>query len=158
MTFGNTGGLLESRELKILILEDHPLDAELMTRALQEGGIRFSAVCVETEEAFKARLDDFGPDLVLSDYNLPSYNGEAALRYVQEKYPHIPVIMVTGSLGEEAAVAFLKAGAKDYVLKDRVDRLSLAVERALAEVQCDKAHAESERLLRESEARFRNAL
>ena len=142
----------------ILILEDSATDAELMERALRDSGILFSVICVDTRELFEAALNDFHPDLILSDYNLPAYNGRAALEFVKATFPEIPVIMVTGALGEEAAVELLKAGAKDYVLKDKIARLPFAIKRVLAEAENAKAHRESERLLRESEERFRNIL
>jgi diguanylate cyclase (GGDEF)-like protein/PAS domain S-box-containing protein len=145
-------------KLKILILEDNANDAELMERVLRDAGFSFTAIRAETREGFEAALSDFHPDLILSDYNLPSYNGRVALEYVQTKCPEIPVIMVTGALGEEAAVELLKAGAKDYVLKDRIVRLPFSIERVLAEVDNAKARSESERQLRLSEARFRNTL
>ncbi len=145
-------------KLKILILEDNVNDAELMERALRDSGIYFSAVRTETRESFAAALNDFHPDLILSDYSLPVYNGRDALELVQTTSPETPVIMVTGALGEEAAVELLKAGAKDYVLKDRITRLPFAIERVLAEAENAKARRESESLLRVSEARFRSTL
>lgn len=145
-------------KLKILILEDNANDAELMERTLRDSGISFSAIRVETRASFEAALNDFHPDLILSDYSLPAYNGGAALDYVKTASPETPVIMVTGALGEEAAVELLKAGAKDYLLKDKLARLPFAIERVLAETEHAKARRESERLLRVSEARFRNVL
>jgi len=143
---------------KILILEDNATDAELMERALRDSGNYFSSIRVEIRESFEAALNDFHPDLILSDYSLPAYNGRAALEFVKITSPETPVIMVTGALGEEAAVELLKAGAKDYVLKDKITRLPFAIERVLAEAENERARQESERLLRESEERFRNTL
>ena len=145
-------------ELKILILEDSATDAELMERALRDSGISFSSVRAETQQSFEAALNDFHPDLILSDYSLPAYNGRAALEFVKTISPETPVIMVTGALGEEAAVELLKAGAKDYLLKERIARLPFAIESVLADAKNAKARRESERLLHESEARFRNVL
>lgn len=146
------------RKLKILVLEDVASDAELMVRALRDGGILFTSARADTRMSFEAVLQEFKPDLVLSDYGLPAYNGRDALEYVKRVAPDIPVIIVSGALGEEAAVELLKAGAKDYVLKDRIARLPFAIERVLAEAVNAKARRESERLLRVSEARFRNIL
>ena len=145
-------------KLKILILEDNANDAELIEHSLRSAGISFSAIRTETKELFEKTLNDFHPDLILSDYNLPAYNGRTALEFVVTTSPDTPVIMVTGALGEEAAVELLKAGAKDYVLKDKLARLPYAIERTLAEAENLKARRESERLLRDSEARFRNVL
>lgn len=144
--------------LRILILEDRASDAELMEWELKKAGISFTSLRVETRQSFEAALADFHPDLILSDYSLPGYNGRDALEFSTKNFPDIPVIMVTGTIGEEAAVELLKAGAKDYVLKDRMARLPSAVERALTEVEYVKARRESERALRESEERFRNTL
>lgn len=145
-------------KLKILILEDNANDAELIERALRDAGIFFTVIRADTKESFETALKDSHPDLILSDYSLPAYNGRVALEFVTTTSPQTPVIMVTGALGEEAAVELLKAGAKDYVLKDKIARLPFAIERVLAEAENAKARRESERLLRESEARFRSTL
>lgn len=145
-------------KLKILILEDNANDAELMERALGNAGISFTSVRADTRGGFEAALDDFHPDLILSDYSLPAYNGQAALDYVKQNSPDTPVIMVTGALGEEAAVELLKAGAKDYILKDRIARLPFAIERVLADAENAKLRRESEMRLRVSEERFRSTL
>ena len=142
----------------ILILEDNASDAELVERALRKSGISFVSLRTETKLSFETALKDFQPDLILSDYSLPTYNGRDALEFVKTHFPDIPVIMVTGALGEEAAVELLKAGAKDYVLKDKIARLPFAIERVLAEAENAKARRESERLLQESEERFRKTL
>lgn len=144
--------------LKILILDDHASDAELMERELQRAGISFTSHHVENRHAYETALADFRPDLILSDYSLPDYDGRAALECAKVHLPGVPVIIVSGNIGEETSVELLKAGATDYVLKDRMARLPAAVERALAEVESVNARRESERLLRESEARFRNML
>ena len=144
--------------LKVLILEDNADDAELMVRALRSAGLDLESMRVDSRASFEAALGDYRPDLVLSDYNLPSYNGRSAVEYAQQKYPDLPVVMVTGALGEEAAVELLKAGARDYVLKDRIARLPFAIDRVLKEVENARARRESERQLRISEARFRNTL
>jgi diguanylate cyclase (GGDEF)-like protein/PAS domain S-box-containing protein len=145
-------------KLKILILEDSANDAELMERELRDSGISYTAIRTETRESFEAALNDFHPDLILSDYSLPTYNGRIALEFVKTTAPEIPVIMVTGALGEETAVELLNSGVKDYVLKDRLARLPFAIKRVLAEAENAKARRESEMLLRVSEARFRNTL
>jgi len=131
-------------ELKILLLEDAPSDAELLERSLCREGLIFTALRVDTEPAFQQALNDFKPDIVLADYSLPSYNGRAALDYVQRAYPDIPVVMVTGAIGEEGAVELLTAGAKDYILKDRLARLPAAVRRVLAEQQEVQRRREAE--------------
>jgi PAS domain S-box-containing protein/putative nucleotidyltransferase with HDIG domain len=123
----------EEKELRILMLEDAPSDAELEQRALMEAGLVFAALRVDTREAFERALDEFRPHIVLADFHLPAYDGREALEYARRTHPQIPVIMTTGTLGDEAAVELLKLGAKDYVLKDRLARLTPAVRRALSE-------------------------
>ncbi len=126
-------GFNEEKELRILMLEDTPSDAELEQRTLREAGLVFTALRVDTREAFEQALDEFGPHIVLADFHLPDYDGRTALEYTRRTHPQIPVIMTTGTLGDEAAVELLKLGAKDYVLKDRLARLAPAVRRALSE-------------------------
>jgi DNA-binding NarL/FixJ family response regulator len=124
-----------NKELSILILEDVAADAELLKYELGEAGVLFSARCVATKLSFLKALDDFCPDLILSDYSLPSFNGLAALKIAREKCPEVPFIFVSGALGEELAIKLLKGGATDYVLKSRLSRLAPAVSRALQEVE-----------------------
>jgi len=135
-------------ELKILLLEDTLSDAELLEHSLRRGGIAFAALRVDTGPAFERALDEFKPDIVLADYNLPSYSGRTALDYVLRVHPGIPVIMVTGAIGEEMAVELLKAGARDYILKDRMARLPAAVRRVLAEKQEEQRRHEAEEKIR----------
>ncbi len=113
-----------SRPLKILMLEDQPNDVELIRRELRKAGLDFTASRVDTRDAFIAALETFAPDIVLVDYKLPGFNGAEALAHVRHVHPEIPVVMVTGVLGDEGAIELLKAGAKDYVLKDNLARLA----------------------------------
>ncbi len=142
-------------ELRILLLEDNATDAELLQYRLRKEGLVFTALRVETEPAFKQALAEFNPDIVLADYSLPSYNGHSALAYMQQAYPDIPVIMVTGVIGEEKAVGLLRAGARDYVLKDRLTRLPTAIQRVRAEQEQIWARRESEKRQKEEEIKFR---
>ena len=135
-------------ELRILLLEDSLSDAELLEHNLRRDDMVFTALRVDTEPAFKQALGDFKPDIVLADYNLPSYNGRAALDYVQRVHSGIPVIMVTGAIGEEMAVELLTAGARDYILKDRMARLPAAVRRVLEEQQVVQRRREAEEKFR----------
>ena len=124
-----------TKALRILLLEDVPSDAELVELVLQDAGLDYIAERVDTESGFINAMAAFSPHIVLADYRLPTYSGRAALEYAHLNYPDIPVIMVTGALGDEAAVELLKLGASDYVLKDRLVRLSLAIKRALSEAK-----------------------
>ncbi len=119
-------------EIRILMLEDDPADAKLVELALRRAEIMFAHQRVETQEDFVHSLDTFKPHVILADFKLPSFDGLSAVRIVRQKHPEVPVIMVTGMLGDEAAVELLHAGAKDYVLKDRLARLGPAIRRALA--------------------------
>jgi signal transduction histidine kinase len=121
--------------LRILILEDQPSDAELEQRLLRRAGLDFTAVVVDTEETFLHQLDVFGPDVILSDYSLPGFSGEDALKIARERYQQVPFIFLSGALGEEAAVELIRQGATDYVLKDRPARLAAVVRRAVAEAE-----------------------
>lgn len=141
--------------LRILLLEDEPTDAELTEDALHTADLSFTAKRVDTREAFIHALEEFKPDIVLADYKLPAFDGASALKIIQQQHPDIPVVMVTGIVGDETAVELLKLGAKDYVLKDRLARLGPAVRRALAEQQDIRARQAAEAALRDSEARYR---
>ncbi|MDO8810491.1 MAG: response regulator [Gallionella sp.] len=141
-------------ELRILLLEDMPTDAELVEEALREAGLSFTAKRVDTREAFIRALEEFKPDIVLADYNLPAFDGGSALKIVQQQYPAMPVVMVTGAVGDEKAVELLELGARDYVLKDRLARLGFAVRRALSEERGIHTRKAIEKELRASEQKF----
>jgi len=143
------------KELRILMLEDNPADAELEEYALRDSRLVFTLLRVDTREAFEQALNDFKPDIVLADYNLPAYTGRDALEYTCRTHPQIPVIMVTGAMGDEAAVELLKLGARDYVLKDHLVRLVPAIKRALEEEFSFQNRKLAEEALRESEEYFR---
>ncbi len=145
----------KDNELRILMLEDTPSDAELEEHELRKLGLPFELKRVETREDFIRELAVYKPDIVLSDYNLPGFSGIAALEVVRTSFPDIPVIMVTGALPDVEAVGLIHAGAKDYVLKDRLARLGPAVQRVLSMEQGVRARKAAERSLRESEAKFR---
>lgn len=142
-------------ELRMLILEDVPEDAELMERELRKAGILFTSRRVDTEQGFINELDGFQPHIILADFNLPSYNGLAALKEVRNIDKEIPFILVSGMAGEELAIEILKKGATDYVLKDRLERLGSVVERALREDEQRAARARAEAKLKESEEHYR---
>jgi DNA-binding NtrC family response regulator len=132
---------------RILILEDEAWDAELAQRLLATAGLRFTAVVVDTKESFAEQLAAFRPDLILSDYSLPGFSGEDALKIAQAECPNIPFIIWSGVLGDEAAVGLIKQGATDYILKDRPARLPTAIQRALAEAEQRAQLAQLEDLL-----------
>jgi DNA-binding NtrC family response regulator len=129
------GAESDGPEARILILEDEAWDAELAQRLLTDGGVSFTAVVVDTRESFVEQLAAFRPDLILSDFSLPGFSGENALKIAQEECPNVPFIIWSGVLGDEAAVGLIKQGATDYILKDRPARLPAAIQRALAEAE-----------------------
>ncbi len=140
--------------LHILMLEDVATDADLVERELEREGFSFEARRVTTRDAFVQALDAFGPDLILADYSLPRFDGMAALELVQEQDPHLPVVFVSGAIGEEQAIETLKQGATDYVLKDRLSRLGPAVRRALREAEERRARREAEEALRRAHSQL----
>jgi DNA-binding NtrC family response regulator len=127
------------RKARILIVEDEAWDAELAQRLLTSAGLGFTSVIVAAREPFIAELAAFRPDVILSDYHLPGFSGEAALKIAQEQCPDVPFVFWSGVLGDDAAVELIKQGATDYVLKDRPARLPSVIHRALAEAE-QRAH------------------
>jgi DNA-binding NarL/FixJ family response regulator len=113
--------------LRILLLEDSPLDAELIIHEIDRAGIRCATLRVDTEGSFVQALRGFEPDIVLCDHGLARYNAMAALRTARAERPAMPIIVVTSSLDEQAAVDTLKAGADDYLLKEHLTRLGPAI-------------------------------
>jgi PAS domain S-box-containing protein len=143
------------RALRILILEDLPSDAELMAYEMREAEIAHSYRRVAGREDFVAALAESWPDLILSDYHLPGFNGMEALALAQAACPDTPFIFVSGAMGEEVAIEALKLGATDYVLKDRLARLGPAVQRALREAEERRERRQAVAALRESEENYR---
>jgi len=137
------------------MLEDDARDAELTRFALHKSGMQFSVSRVETRDDYLKALDEPPPDLILSDYSLPGFNGHDALAIAREKCPETPFIFVTGTMGEEVAIETLKSGATDYVLKTRLTRLVPAVNRAIRETQERVKHRRAEEQLRESHEQLR---
>jgi CheY-like chemotaxis protein len=119
-------------KIKVLILEDTKADARLIQQELKKSPLDFESLIVETKKQFEEALCDFCPALILSDYSLPSFDGVAAFRMAQ-KVSDAPFIIVSGTIGEENAVALIKDGVTDYVLKDKLFTLSHKIERALKE-------------------------
>lgn len=134
--------------LRVLVAEDDALDAELVTDELRGDGLAFESKIVDDEGAFRAALEEFAPDIVISDVSMPGFSGYRALEILRERSPLTPFLFVSGTIGEEAAIEALKRGATDYVLKGRLARLASAVRRALREADDSRARerAESELL------------
>ena len=121
--------------IRVLLTEDVAADAELEVRELKRAGLRLQHRIVDTEESFTAALEQFAPDVILSDFSMPGFDGMAALAIAREIAPDTPFIFVSGTIGEEYAIRALKSGATDYVLKSNLVRLPAAVERAIAEAR-----------------------
>ncbi len=140
--------------IRVLLLEDSPLDAELVLASLRAGDLEVDARRAVTREDFERALGGC-PDLILADYSLPGFDGISAMHLARERCPQVPFIFVTGALGEELAIETLRGGATDYVLKDRLERLVPAVQRALREAKERAERRRAEEALRESEERLR---
>lgn len=140
-----------SELLKVLMIEDVATEAELARREMLRGGLVIDAVRVETRADFLQQLVQFDPDIILSDFSLPSFDGLSALSIARQSCPHIPFIFVSGTIGEETAIDALKRGAVDYLLKTNLQRLPSAVRRAV-----DEARGRVARL--RAESRFRDLI
>lgn len=121
--------------LKILILEDTISDADLLLRELKKSGLLFTSEIAHNQETFETALLIFNPDLILSDFNLPSFDGRKAFEIKQKTKPDIPFIIVSGAIGEEKAVELIKTGITDYAQKDKLFTLNQKITRALKEVE-----------------------
>jgi PAS domain S-box-containing protein len=142
------------RPLRALIVEDNPLDAELIVRELRRAGFAPDWQRVDDEARYRAALSH-ELDVILCDYQLPSFDGLAALRILRELELDVSFLLISGSLGEDAAVAAMREGAHDFLLKDRLGRLGTAVGQALEQSRLRRARRLAEERLQASEERFR---
>ncbi|MCI0747687.1 MAG: hybrid sensor histidine kinase/response regulator [Verrucomicrobia subdivision 3 bacterium] len=152
-----TGARL-SQPLRLLLVEDSEDDAALLNLALKRGGYDVTCERVDTPEAMREALRRGGWDIVISDYVMPRFNGIEALRLMQSENIDLPFIVASGHIGEELAVDCMKAGAQDYVMKDKLVRLVPAVERELRDAEVRRARRASEQALSKSEARLQESL
>ncbi len=141
--------------MRVLIIEDSDADLALVQGELHRARLRFTARQATTRADIQSALTEFGPDLVISDFTMPGFDGMSALRLVREQAPHLPFIFVSGTIGEERAAEALKQGATDYVLKSHLPRLVGVVRRALHEVDERRERVRVEEALRISEERYR---
>ena len=121
--------------LKILVLEDNENDADLLHRELKKSGLIFISETVQTREEFENALQNFMPDIILSDYSLPAFDAVTAFGIKQNKWPHIPFIIVSGVIGEENAVELIKKGVTDYSPKNKLFTLPPKINRALKDLE-----------------------
>jgi len=131
-------------KLSILCLEDSKIDADLIYERLIGEGYAMQFDIVSTELEFISKLRETNYDLILSDYNMPGFNGLAALKHASFVCPEVPFICISGTIGDDTAVELLKQGASDYVLKDRLARLPFAIQRALKDVHEKEAFTKNE--------------
>jgi len=143
-----------NRKLRILLVEDDSGDAALVERELRRGGLQFTLQQVETEAEYRRALES-PLDLILSDHDLPAFDGLSALAIAKEKAEEVPFIFVTGSVGEEVAIQSLREGASDYVRKQKLSALVPAIERALKAAEERHRRRTAEEAWRRSEERFR---
>jgi PAS domain S-box-containing protein len=141
--------------VRVLIIDDSDDDALLVVTHLRRGGIELAYERAETIEAVAEALAARPPDIVLCDYNLPGFSAQDALKVLQDSGLDASFILVSGAVGEETAAAIMKAGAHDFILKDRLSRLVPAVERELRDAQVRRQRHGAEAALRDSEERFR---
>lgn len=124
-----------ANEIRLLMVEDVQSDAELAVYELGKAGLSCTMLRVQTERDFLRELQEFNPDLILCDFSLPGFDGMSALALARERCPEVPLIFVSGTIGEELAIESLKRGATDYVLKGNLARLVPAARRALQEAE-----------------------
>jgi PAS domain S-box-containing protein len=143
------------RELRVLIVEDSEFDARMMVSLLRQAGWEVIHLRVETAAAMRDALTHGQWDCVLSDYNLPEFSAPEALRLLQESGLDLPFIVISGGIGEDIAVAAMKAGAHDYLMKGNLQRLAPAVERELREAFVRTEERRAKQAVRDSEVRYR---
>ena len=144
-----------TKRLRLLIADDDPDDVELCIRGLEKSDIDFEAEAAETRDEFARILHEHPVDVVISDYRMKGWTGMDALRLVKEICPNVPLILLSGTLGDELAVECIKMGVTDYVLKHQMARLPMAVRRAQKEKSLREAEKHAVQALRESEEHYR---
>ena len=143
--------------LRLLLLEDDPIDADLIAATLSEAGLACTTLRIDTRSDFLAALNDSGFDLILADYSIPGFDGMTALSLARQLAPDVPFLFVSATIGEELAIDAMHHGATDYVLKQRLGRLVPSVQRALRERDERRERKKAEEALIQSEKQFRQA-
>ncbi len=144
--------------LRLVLVEDSEDDAFLLLHELQRGGYDVTSRRVDTAAGLRSALSDGPWDLVVSDHGLPQFSAPQALQMVRAEAPDLPFIIVSGTMGEDVAVAAMKAGAADYLVKGKLSRLVPAVQRELADATDRRQHARAQETLRQAEQRLRQVL
>ncbi len=144
----------ENQILHVLVVEDSSDDARLIIHELKMAGFQIISERIQSAQELEQALNAKNWDIVLSDYTLPQYTAIDVLKAVKEKNPDLPCIVISGTIGEETAVAAMQAGAQDFFVKGRLKRLPLAVKRELAEAENTRQKRKAEQELREAESRL----
>ena len=139
---------LSGSKIRLLMLEDSPEDAELVCIELKKMANEFLIKITNNLHDFSIALDEFKPDIILSDYLIPNFSGLGGLSIAKEKLPDVPYIFVSGHIGEDRAIDALKKGATDYVLKDKLAKLVPTIQRVLREVDDLNARKSAENLFK----------
>ena len=135
-------------QLRLVVAEDNETDALLIARHLAKGGVKCTMRRVQTEVDFVDALEDVKPDVIISDYSMPQFDGQRALEIAGIRAPDTPFLFVSGTIGEERAIDALRCGATDYILKSNLTRLATAVQRAVRESAVKLVQRHSEQQLR----------
>lgn len=146
-----------NKKIRILHLEDSQKDSELIHSLIKSGEIEFDYFFTDNEKDYLHILEKENIDLILSDFSLPDYNGNDALKVAREKYAHIPFIFVSGMMGEDAAINSMLSGATDYVLKNKLERLVPAIKRGLYQSDIENKRKQAEKALKESQQMLHQA-
>jgi len=141
-------------QIRVIILDDSSSDMDLVELELKRGGIAFASRRADSRETFLLALGEFAPEVVISDYALPAFDGVEALALARARFPEIPFILISGYIGEERAIEAFEAGITDLVLKDRLSRLVPSVERAMREVDERGARERLQEELRSLQGEF----
>ena len=151
MSVGGAGLAVEAQPLRVLIIEDSEEDADLVILELRRGGFQPEYKRVETPQTLSEALDEREWDVVLSDFSMPRFSMPKALAMIQERGRDVPFLIVSATIGEEAAVEAMRAGAHDYILKDKLGRLAPAIRRELKEVEIRRERRNLEEQLRQAQ-------
>ncbi|MFB9841610.1 PAS domain S-box protein [Mucilaginibacter ginsenosidivorans] len=141
--------------VKILMIENNPVDVEFTQNELKKGGMSYISEVVQNENDYRLAISNFVPDIILSDFALPKFDGDTAFKIRNQLIPDTPFIFISGTIGEEKSVGYMKDGLTDYVLKDKLYTLAIKVRRALDDVAERREKRKVEDELIRSEMRFR---